>query len=207
MSIWTDPTYFERTRERYVILLANNFRSNSYEIKIGYNEITDEWNDDVKTKTGGFIFCKRKNAALFLCEDDYKYLGEIDIPDDARIISNDILIKSDKIVLKEAKDIYDGDWCGVDLEFDHKINKIVFKYLRAQRQKLMLFVIKQNGLNLEIYYDGEDMTNELCLEAVKENGLALQFVKKQTEEICREAVKQNSEAIQFVHEEFQHLFY
>ena len=37
-----------------------------------------------------------------------------------------------------------------------------------------------------------------CLEAVKQNGLALQFVKNQTEEICLIALNKNVEAIDFI---------
>ena len=42
-----------------------------------------------------------------------------------------------------------------------------------------------------------DNINE-CLEAVKQNGFALQYVKEQTSEICLEAVKQNELALRYV---------
>ena len=42
-----------------------------------------------------------------------------------------------------------------------------------------------------------DNINE-CLEAVKQNGFALQYVKEQTPEICLEAVKQNELALRYV---------
>ena len=35
---------------------------------------------------------------------------------------------------------------------------------------------------------------EICLEAVKQSGYALEYVKEQTPEICLEAVKQNGYA-------------
>jgi len=44
-------------------------------------------------------------------------------------------------------------------------------------------------------------TPEICLEAVKQDGMALQHAKIQTPEICLEAVKENKEAIKFVKEE------
>ena len=37
-----------------------------------------------------------------------------------------------------------------------------------------------------------------CLEAVKQDGHALRYVKEQTNEICLEAVKQNGRALQYV---------
>jgi len=39
---------------------------------------------------------------------------------------------------------------------------------------------------------------EECLEAVKQNGWALRYVKEQTPEICLEAVKQNVYALRYV---------
>jgi hypothetical protein len=38
----------------------------------------------------------------------------------------------------------------------------------------------------------------MCLEAVKQDGNSLKYVKEQTEEICLEAVKQNGYAIKYV---------
>jgi hypothetical protein len=43
----------------------------------------------------------------------------------------------------------------------------------------------------------------LCLEAIRQNGCALEYVKNQTEELCLIAVKQNGHAIEFVDEEFK----
>ena len=43
-----------------------------------------------------------------------------------------------------------------------------------------------------------EQTEELCLEAVKINGLALRYVKNQTEEICLEAVNEASIALEYV---------
>ena len=40
-----------------------------------------------------------------------------------------------------------------------------------------------------------------CLEAVKQNGYALGYVKEQTHEICLEAVKQNGKALEYVKEQ------
>ena len=45
-------------------------------------------------------------------------------------------------------------------------------------------------------YDEND-----CLEAVKQDGHALQFVKEQTPEICLEAIKENWSALRYVKEQ------
>ena len=60
--------------------------------------------------------------------------------------------------------------------------------------------VKQNGWALE-FVNKELQTPEICMEAVKQNGRALKFVKEQTPEICMEAVKKNGIAIIYVEEQ------
>jgi hypothetical protein len=62
-------------------------------------------------------------------------------------------------------------------------------------EEISLNLVKQNALALQ---NIKNQTEEICIEAVKQNSWALQFVKKQTENICFEAVKQNGYALQFV---------
>ena len=42
------------------------------------------------------------------------------------------------------------------------------------------------------------LTISAALEAVKENGYALKYVKDQTEAVCLEAVKRNGDALRYV---------
>lgn len=58
--------------------------------------------------------------------------------------------------------------------------------------------MKNDGLALQYI---QKQTPEMCMAALKQNGLALQFVEKQTPEICLEAVRQNGLALQFVKEQ------
>ena len=58
-----------------------------------------------------------------------------------------------------------------------------------------LEAVKQHGYTLQYV---KEQTPEICLEAVKQNGFALQYVKEQTPEICLEAVKQNELALRYV---------
>jgi hypothetical protein len=59
--------------------------------------------------------------------------------------------------------------------------------LKNKTPEICLEAVKQNGLALEFV---KEQTPEICLEAVKQDGLALEFVKERTPEICIEAVKQ-----------------
>ncbi len=58
-----------------------------------------------------------------------------------------------------------------------------------------LEAVKQNGHALEYVIN---QTPVICLAAVKRDGLALRWVKEQTFEICLEAVKQNGHALEYV---------
>ena len=73
------------------------------------------------------------------------------------------------------------------------------KHIKNINYNLYLEAIKQNGMALQFVDIQDDILYQyLCLEAVKQNGMALQFIKKQTYEICLEAVKQNGLALQYV---------
>ena len=61
-----------------------------------------------------------------------------------------------------------------------------------------LEAVKQNGYALAFV---KEQTHEMCLEAVKRDGLALEYVKDQTPEICLEAVKRNGCALEYVKEQ------
>ncbi|WP_024470182.1 DUF4116 domain-containing protein [Treponema pedis] len=56
--------------------------------------------------------------------------------------------------------------------------------------------VKQNGLAL-LYIPNKNKTEEVCLEAVKQNWSALKFAK-QTPKVCLEAVKQNIQAAKYI---------
>lgn len=57
--------------------------------------------------------------------------------------------------------------------------------------------IKRNPKLLK-RYKAENQFPELCLEAVKQNGYALQYVENQTTELCSEAVKEEAGAIRYI---------
>ena len=59
---------------------------------------------------------------------------------------------------------------------------------------IFLNEIKYNPQLLEQIEQNE----QICLEAVKQYGLTLKYVKKQNEQICLEAIKQDKLAIQYV---------
>ena len=55
------------------------------------------------------------------------------------------------------------------------------------------------GLNVSQQTENwEVQTEEICIEAIKENFFALKFVKEQTKRICDEAASQNRLALQYI---------
>ena len=72
------------------------------------------------------------------------------------------------------------------------------KYYRYFTEKESLEAVKQNGNALQYV---KEQTPEICMQAVKNDGYALRYVKEQTENICLEAVKQNGYALRYVKEE------
>ena len=58
-----------------------------------------------------------------------------------------------------------------------------------------LEAVKEDGYALRFV---KNQTPDICLEAVKSDGYSLQFVKEQTQEMCLEAVKRHGRAFRFV---------
>lgn len=71
----------------------------------------------------------------------------------------------------------------------------VTQYEKWYDTKYCLEAVKQDGYALQYV---KNQTPEICIEAVKQDGYALRFVNNQTPEICIEAVKQNGAALQYV---------
>ena len=75
----------------------------------------------------------------------------------------------------------------------HKIYNFTEENLKEQ----IINLIKKDGLFLNLVKQ-EELTEELCKLAVKQNYYALAYVKNQTEEMCKWAVQQNGYALQDV---------
>jgi hypothetical protein len=69
--------------------------------------------------------------------------------------------------------------------------------VKSQEEK-DIEAVEQNGYAIEYV---KEQTEAICMAAVKQNGNALYNVKEQTEAICIAAVKQNGYALQYVNKE------
>ena len=60
---------------------------------------------------------------------------------------------------------------------------------------------KKKGKSDEVLFFEKWSDKKQCMEAVKQDGYSLKYVKEQTEAICMEAVKQNADSLQYVKEQ------
>jgi hypothetical protein len=88
----------------------------------------------------------------------------------------------------------------IDMGDKLKAHSITLSNKRSiwDNKELCLEAVKHNGYAL---WYVKKQTEELCLEAVKQDGQVLKYVKEQTTEICLEAVKQNGCALKYVKEQ------
>ena len=82
----------------------------------------------------------------------------------------------------------------------YKSDKLILldKSVIFENEDLCLEAVKQDGYAL---FYVKKQTPEICLVAVKQNGHALDYVEEQTPELCLEAVKRNGFALQYVKEQ------
>ena len=76
------------------------------------------------------------------------------------------------------------------------------RILKNQTREICLAAVRRNGMALQFV---KEQTEEICLEAVKQKGSALKYVKNQTPEICLEAVKSNGRALEYTEEQTEEL--
>jgi hypothetical protein len=77
------------------------------------------------------------------------------------------------------------------------------RFVYKQTKALRLAAVSVDGFAIQ-HVRGR-WSNELMLAAVRQNGLVLDRIRKQTPEICLAAVQQNGEALRFVREQTEEL--
>jgi hypothetical protein len=166
-----------------------------YRFKLGLNIDTDKLSYGQHSR-GGFYFTTKEHiikhfsSGLFCCE--------IKIPDNAECFINDDIIKSNKIIIcdfklqSEIDGWYDADFCIYAI----KQNSCIISLIKNFTDKTLLEVVKHSGHALDFI----EQTNKFYKEAVKYHGYALEFVDiaKQTNEMCLDAVTQDGDNLLFV---------
>ena len=100
-------------------------------------------------------------------------------------------MKSKKQLLKEKANI-EAEIKKLD---DNAEDKRLTFFKKWSDPVYCLEAVKQDGYSLRYV---KEQTEAICLEAVKQHGDSLGYVKEQTEAICLEAVKQNGYSLGYV---------
>ncbi len=166
---------------------------NGYQFKDGLNIDTNPINTN-KCSKGGIYFTNEENITNWLIYNDkiMKYKREVKILDDSIIFTEENKYKTDKLILKSRKEIYEND---IFYKIIVQKNGLELKNVSDQTDEICKIAVEQNGNALEYV---KNQTDEICKIAVKKRGIALYYVKKQTEEICKLAVEQNGNALKWV---------
>jgi Domain of unknown function (DUF4116) len=88
-------------------------------------------------------------------------------------------------------------------KFIEKVPKS-FMHIKEQTEKICEYAIQIDGKIIQ-YVNDEFKTNDLLKKAVRQDGLALEFIENKTDELCEIAVLQNPLAIQFVKNQTEEL--
>ena len=124
----------------FVKLTNKDCIHNGLEFKEGLNEDILEFDSSEECVPGGLYFCKYKKFGDWIqYRANIEYIWDVDIPDDAKVMTMDYKIKCDKFILSNKRSIWN--------------DKIICTELVSQNGNFLCYVNNQ--------------TNKLCLEAIK----------------------------------------
>lgn len=168
----TDVT-FENGGKIYYKVMDNSLKHYNYQYNYGLNTLPETYDPERMCGSGGFYVCDLDDLPRWLCLYPDGKIHEVQIPEDARIVSLDNKYKVDKLILGHGLRIN---------EFikKHKLEEKFIEYLTD---------------NLR-YIDRQ--TPEMCGRMIDRNWESLQFVKKQTKKLCKKAIDYHYSAIGFV---------
>jgi hypothetical protein len=156
---------------------------NNFQFQNGLNIDTVKFacNDD----DGGIYFCEISYIGKWIWYSGKQmvYVRFVTIPDDAQVYVMNDKIKTDKMILSKKCTINDLDYWRDKNFVIHAVN-YNGHCLRYIKNKLNRFSF--------------DEIEQICLNAVKQNGYAIRYVVKQTYAICLEAVCQDGCVLQYV---------
>jgi hypothetical protein len=180
----------------FVKLTNHECNHNGFQFKEGLNEDILKFDSREKCGAGGLYFCNYKDFGIWTeyNKSVMKYIWDVTIMDDAKVVVMDNKIKCNKFILSNKRSIWNNKEICLEAV---KQNGHALKYVKEQTEEMCLEAVKQNGFAL---MHVKEKTEEMCLEAVKKDGAALKYVKEQTEEMCLESVKQDENALKYVKE-------
>lgn len=184
-------------------LLRKDEVHRGYQFNTGLHIDPNPWDISKECCSGGFYFCKKENIPDWIqLYDDLSWIRPVRIPADAKIHHEPMKSKADTINLGERISISEFLHVhmlemAVIVSNPHNLSCIEY-----QTPELCLAAVKRNGLTLRHV---KQQTPTICLAAVETDGRAIKFVKEQTPELCLVAIKQNPFALDGVKEQTHEL--
>ena len=86
---------------------------------------------------------------------------------------------------------------SIKYKYVHNSYVQTYCFTEENRYKKIVEFIKNDGYSINLL-KAEEITEEICKLAVRQNGLSLKYVKEQTEEICKSVVQQNGISLDYV---------
>lgn len=197
---------------KYMMVIINQFNRNiNYIINMPYVESSKihdfviyalETDFKCVKHLGNYYHCNKVNKKILSIIDKkfekFRYLTN-NFPNYYDIAMK--YIEKDKYNLDYVTDKNDEFRLAVLQKFPETIGQLTY-FINTNfgnNSEFFLSLIKKDGLNLRlINYDNQKKYPEICIEAVKQNALALQYAIFKTPEICLIAAKQNKEAIKYI---------
>lgn len=176
-------------------LVHDDHKHHNFKYKLGLNIDTLKFDPSGECSGGGLYFTTLEY--LFDYYLFHYFVYEIEIPNDSKVYIEEKKFKSNKIILKNKKNISDF-FDGLDEKTIIQIiknNGLLLKYIKNQTNKICLEAVKNNCYAFEYV---KNQTEEISLEAIKQNCFLLKYVKNQTKKICLEAIKQNDIVIHYI---------
>lgn len=201
--------------QRLYKVLQKGWNHNGFQWILGHNVLEKPI---VKDSVEGLYLCESVDVLRWINqyeEPDVVCRAEL-LPQSNVLVCRSGAYKTDRCILSDPTSIEEFIW----LWYNPYVIPIVYPYLvkyiryrkeihyidavhnhghilkdvpaKEQHQNVVLDAVHQNGLAIQhSVYQPE----EYCLEAVRQNGIAIHWIRKQTPELCLEAVQQNGLAL------------
>ena len=173
-------------------IIRSDMKHHDYTYTFGLNTI-DNFKPQGQCSDGGFYLSDNSNIIYFLSWGDN--VAYITLPDDCLIYLENDKIKVNKLMIDKiiSKKEYFSNLSEEEMYKIVEYDYSVIQYIT--NPSVQLKAVKQNGLAIQYI---KNPTEEMKLEAVKQNGLAIKYINNPTEEMKLEAVKQNGLAILYI---------
>lgn len=180
-------------------VLSPTLCNRGFQYVLGFNKLIGEYIPSDYCNKGGLFFCELKNVIDWISLYDRALICEVLIPLGAQVYKSKYMnkYKTNCMIISNPLPISDF----LKKHQSLYVNNIsgFLRYIEDQTNEICLDAVKQNPFVLKFV---KNQTDEICIAAVRKNGLALMFVKNQTYYICWIAVEKDIEAIQYVEIEF-----